>query len=143
MKLDAALDTSATTTAICIVNSRDGSVVLEATVPSKPDAIFRVLEPYLPQLHLVGHEATSWSAWLHHELEMHGLPMVLLETHHAARMLEAQRNKTDKNDARGLAQLVRSGWFKPVHPKSDGSNRLKLLLAHSAYVQAQADGHRE
>jgi transposase len=130
MKLDAALDTSATTTAICIVNSRDGAVVLETTVPTEPDAIFRVLESYLPRLHLVGHEATSWSAWLHHELEGQGVPMVLLETHHAARMLEAQRNKTDKNDARGLAQLVRSGWFKPVHAKSDESNRLKLLLAH-------------
>lgn len=56
--------------------------------------------------------------------------MVLLETHHAARMLEAQRNKTDKNDARGLAQLVRSGWFKAVHAKSDTANRMKLLLAH-------------
>jgi Transposase len=44
--------------------------------------------------------------------------------------LKAQRNKTDKNDARGLAQLVRSGWFKTVHVKSEESHRLKLLLAH-------------
>ncbi|MDE2041737.1 MAG: IS110 family transposase, partial [Alphaproteobacteria bacterium] len=130
MKLDAALDTSATTTAICVVNSRDGTIVLETTVPTDPDAIYRVLEPYVARLHLVGHEATSWSAWLHRELERRGIPMVLLETHHAARMLEAQRNKTDKNDARGLAQLVRSGWFKPVHAKSDAANRMKLLLAH-------------
>jgi transposase len=130
MKLDAALDTSATTTAICIVNSRDGAIVLETTVPTDPDAIARVLTPFLPRLHLVGHEATGWSAWLHRELESRDVPMVLLETHHTARMLEAQRNKTDKNDARGLAQLVRSGWFKPVHAKSDESNRLKLLLAH-------------
>ena len=56
--------------------------------------------------------------------------MVLLETHYAARMLEAQRNKTDRNDACGLAYLVHSGWFKPVHAKSEESNRLKLLLAH-------------
>lgn len=130
MKLDAALDTSATTTAICVMNSRDGTIVLETIVPTDPDAIFRALEPYAARLHLVGHEATSWSAWLHRELEVRGIPMVLLETHHAARMLEAQRNKTDKNDARGLAQLVRSGWFKPVHAKSDGANRMKLLLAH-------------
>lgn len=130
MKLDAALDTSATTTAICIVNSRDGAIVLETPVLTDPDAIARVLTPYLPRLHLVGHEATSWSAWLHRELESRGVPMVLLETHHTARMLEAQRNKNDKNDARGLAQLVRSGWFKPVYAKSDESNRLKLLLAH-------------
>ena len=130
MKLDAALDTSATTTAICVVNSRDGSILLETSVTTDPDAIYRVLQPYVSRLHLVGHEATSWSAWLHRELEARGVPMVLLETHHAARMLEAQRNKTDKNDARGLAQLVRSGWFKPVHAKSREANRMKLLLAH-------------
>ena len=97
---------------------------------NRSEAIFAVLKPYATRLHLVGHEATSWSAWLHRELESRGIPMVLLETHHAARMLEAQRNKTDKNDARGLAQLVRSGWFKPVHAKSDAANRMKLLLAH-------------
>lgn len=130
MKLDAALDTSATTTAICIVNRRDGTILLETSVPTDPDAIFGVLEPYAAKLHLVGHEATSWSAWLHRELEARGIPMVLLETHHSARMLEAQRNKTDRNDARGLAQLVRSGWFKPVHAKSDKANRMKLLLVH-------------
>lgn len=130
MKLDATLDTSATTSAICVVNSRDGSIVLETTAPTDPEAIFQVLQPYLQHLQRVGHEATSWSAWLHRELEARSVPMVLLETHHTARMLEAQRNKTDKNDARGLAQLVRSGWFKPVHAKSDASNRLKLLLAH-------------
>lgn len=130
MKLDTALDTSATTAAICVVNSRDGLIVLETIVPTDPEAIFQLLKPYLPRLQRVGHEATNWSAWLHRELEQRGVPMVLLKTHHTARMLEAQRNKTDKNDARGLAQLVRSGWFKPVHAKSDASNRIKLLLAH-------------
>src|SRR5467141_1679767 len=79
MKLDAALDTSATTTAICVVNSRDGAILLETTVTTDPGAIFGVLEPYVSRLHLVGHEATSWSAWLHRELEARGVPMVLLE----------------------------------------------------------------
>ncbi len=53
---------------------------------------------------------------------------MLLETRHAAAALEAQRNKTDKNDARGLAQLVRTGWFRSMHVKSEQSHRLKLLL---------------
>lgn len=130
MKLDAALDTSATTTAVCVVNSRDGSIILETSVLTDPDAIFRVLEPYASRLNLVGHEATSCSAWLHRELEKRGIPMVLLETHRAAPMLEAQRNKTDRNDARGLAQLVRSGWFERAHARSDAANRMKLLLEH-------------
>lgn len=130
MQYHAALDTSATTTAICVVKSKDGAIVLETSVLTDPEAIYLALEPYAARLLLVGHEATSWSAWLHRELVVRGIPMVLLETHHAARMLDAQRNKTDKNDARGLAQLVRSGWFKEVHAKSDRANRMKLLLAH-------------
>ena len=80
------------------------------------------------QLHLVGHEAGALAPWLHRELQARGLPMVLLETRHAAAALEAQRNKTDKNDARGLAQLVRSGRSRSVHVKSEESYRLKLLL---------------
>ncbi|AKM11069.1 IS110 family transposase [Qipengyuania citrea] len=130
MQYHAALDTSATTTAICVVKAKDGEIALETSVTTDPEAIWQALEPYANRLLLVGHEATSWSAWLHRELEKHGIPMVLLETHHAARMLDAQRNKTDKNDARGLAQLVRSGWFKQVHAKSERANRMKLLLAH-------------
>ncbi len=130
MKLDAAFDTAAATTAICIVNSRDGAVVLETSAPTDPDALYRVLEPYLPRLQRVGLEAGAWSPWLYRELVARGVPMVLLETRHAAAALKAQRNKTDKNDARGLAQLVRSGWFKTVHVKSEESHRLKLLLAH-------------
>lgn len=130
MTLDAALDTSATTSALCIVRSDDGATVFETEIPTEPEAIFRALKPFLPKLRRVGHEATTWSAWLHRELSARGVPMVLLETRHAAAVLAAQRNKTDKNDARGLAQLVRSGWFKPVHVKSEESNRVKLLLAH-------------
>jgi transposase len=130
MTYDAALDTSATTTALCVVTSRDGTVVFETTVPTEPEAIALALRPFGTRLRKVGHEATGWSAWLHRALEDLGLPMVLLETRHAAAALAAQRNKTDRNDARGLAQLVRSGWLKPVHVKSLEANRMKLLLAH-------------
>lgn len=130
MTYDAALDTSATTTALCVVTSRDGTVVFEATVPTDPEAIAMALRPFGGRLRKVGHEATTWSSWLHRALEDLGLPMVLLETRHAAAAMAAQRNKTDRNDARGLAQLVRSGWFKPVHVKSHEASRIKLLLAH-------------
>lgn len=130
MTYDAALDTSATTTALCVVTSRDGTVVFETTVPTDPEAIAMALRPFGGRLRKVGHEATTWSSWLHRALEDLGVPMVLLETRHAAAAMAAQRNKTDRNDARGLAQLVRSGWFKPVHVKSHEANRIKLLLAH-------------
>ena len=143
MKLHAALDTSATTTALCIVNGRDGSIVLETTVTTNPEAIFLVLKPYLPRLQRVGHEATSWSAWLHRELEASGVPMVLLETHHTARMLEAQRNKTDKNDARwvgaaGALGLVQAGACQERRQQPD-----QAVARAPTNVEAQADGHRE
>jgi hypothetical protein len=78
MQYHAALDTSATTTAICVVRSQDGEIALETSVTTDPEAIWRVLKPYADRLLLVGHEATGWSAWLHRELEARGLPMVLL-----------------------------------------------------------------
>jgi hypothetical protein len=65
MTYDAAVDTLATTTAICVVASRTGEIVRESSMITDPDAIFGVLAPYLPRLHLVGHEATTWSARLH------------------------------------------------------------------------------
>nr|WP_315783167.1 transposase [Bradyrhizobium sp. SZCCHNPS1003] len=130
MKLSAALDTSSTKTAICVVNSRDGAVVFEASVATDPAVIFEALAPYLPRLDKVGHEAGSVAPWLHRELVSLGLPMVLSETRQAAAALEAQRNKTDKNDARGLAHLVRAGWYRPVHVKSQESHKIRLLLGH-------------
>jgi transposase len=68
------------------------------------------------------------SPWLHRGLERLGLKMVLLETRHLHAALKAQGNKTDKNDALGVAQLVRSGWYRDVHVKSEASYRLRLLL---------------
>jgi transposase len=129
MTFDAAFDTSAITTVICIVSSRDGAPVFETSVPTDPDALFRALEPYLRRLRRVGLEAGAWTPWLHRELTARGVPIVVLETRHAAAALKAQRNKTDINDARGLAQLVRSGWDRTAHVKSDESHKLKLLLA--------------
>lgn len=102
MKLSAALDTSTRKTAICVVNSRDGSVKFETTVATDPAIIFAAPAPYRARLDRVGHEAASVSPWLHRELNAMGLSMVLLETRHSAAALKGQRNNTDKNDARGL-----------------------------------------
>jgi transposase len=130
MKLSAAIDTSMSKTAVCVVNSRDGSVVFEVSVATDRAIILGALVPFLPRLDRVGHEAGGVAPWLHRGLTALGLPTVLLETRHAAAALDAQRNKTDKNDARGLAHLVRSGWYRPVHVKSEESHKLRLLLGH-------------
>ena len=130
MNYCAGLDTSSSKTAICVVASKTGDTVFETTVTTDPLAIAEALEPYLERLERIGHEAGSVAPWLHRDLSGLGLPMVLLESRHAAMALKIQRNKTDRNDAYGLAQLVRTGWFRPVHVKSEESHRFRLLLTH-------------
>ena len=121
------LDIATETTALCVVDV-DGTVVCQASVPTDPEAIYRHLKPYLAKLKRLGHEAGSLSPWLHPELLARGLPAVCLETHHVRNALKAQRNKTDATDALGLAHIVRTGWYKSAHIKSENGYRLKLLL---------------
>ena len=129
MEYFAGLDVGVKATAICVVNSA-GAVVLEASAETTADAIHQALEGYARRLRRVGHEAGALSPWLHRGLQRLGLDVVLLETRHVHAALKAQRNKTDRNDARGVAQLVRSGWYRDVHVKSEDSYRLRLLLTH-------------
>lgn len=121
------LDIATETTALCVVDS-DGTIVCQASVATDPQAIYHHLKPYLRRLKRVGHEAGSLSPWLHPELLAKGLPAVCLETHHVRNALKAQRNKTDATDALGLAHIVRTGWYKAAHIKSEAGYRLKLLL---------------
>lgn len=101
--------------------------MLQTTAVTDPDAIKLALKPYLGRLRRVGHEVGSWSPWLHPELEKLGLPVVCLETQHVRAALKAQRNKTD---ALGLAHLMRTGWFRQAHIKSEACYRLRPLLIH-------------
>jgi transposase len=110
------------------VIDREGKVVLEISVASDPDTIFNTLRRHVAKLRRVGHEAGSLSPWLKVELKQRGLPMVCLEAFHTRSALSAMRNKTDKVDARGIAHIMRTGWFKEVHVKSEESYRLRLLL---------------
>ena len=97
-----------------------------ASVATEPEVIRCALEGYADRLRRVGHETGALSPWLHRGLERLRLKMVLLETRHVHAAPKAQRNKTDKNDALGVAQLVRSGWYRDVHVKSEASYRLRL-----------------
>jgi transposase len=78
----------------------------------------------------LGHEAGALSPWLHPELLRLGLPAVCLDTQHVRAALKAQRNKTDRADALGLAHIMRTGWFRKAHIKSETCYRLQLLLTH-------------
>lgn len=129
MEYFAGLDVSMKETSICVVDGA-GEIVAETAVATEPEAIRSALERYADHLARVGHEAGALSPWLHRSLERLGLPIFCLETRHVHAALKAQRNKTDRNDARGIAQLVRSGWFNPIYLKSDASYRLRFLLLH-------------
>ena len=122
------LDVATAETALCIVDDK-GDVVLETKAPTDPASIATALHPFAAGLRRVGHEAGSLSPWLQPELKALGLPVHCLETRHVRAALDAQRNKTDRHDALGLAQMMRTGWFKSVHVKSEASYRLRLLIA--------------
>ncbi len=127
MNFYAGLDVSLRDTSVCIVDA-EGKVVLERKVASEPEAIAPVLQPYATDLRLVGVEASSLGGWLQTELSGCGFEAVVIETCHTQVALSTMRNKTDRNDARGIAQLMRLGWFKVVHVKSLEAQRLRMLL---------------
>ena len=104
------LDVSQSRTSICIIDTQ-GKVVFEGSSLSNPQEIFKWIanRAKTSEVEKVGLEAGSLSSWLHTGLSGLGLPAVCLETFQAHQFLKTQRNKTDKNDARGLAQLVRMG----------------------------------
>ncbi|WP_306119160.1 MULTISPECIES: IS110 family transposase [unclassified Roseitalea] len=127
MSTFAGLDVSIDETAICVVDEH-GEVLCRASVATDPAAIVEVLAPWMASLKRVGHEAGSLSPWLQPELVAAGLPAVCLETRHVRASMGAQRNKTDAADALGIAHLMRTGWFRQAHIKTEAAYRVRLLL---------------
>lgn len=127
MEYFAGLDVSIDDTAICVV-SDGGEVVLETSVATDPGMIADVLRPYAGHLRRAGHEARALSPWLHPELIAAGVPAGCLETRHVRAAMAAQRNKTDAKDALGIAHIMRTGWFRQVHIKTESCYRIRLLL---------------
>lgn len=123
------LDVAMDETAVCVVDDHC-AVHLEAVVVTDPEAIFDILEPFLGRSRRVGHEAGSLSPWLHPELLKLGLPAICLETQHVRAAMSAQRNKTDDKDALGIAHIMRTGWFRTAHVKTESCYRMRLLLTH-------------
>jgi transposase len=86
----------------------------------------------------IGLEAGPLSQWLYGALAEAGLPVICVETRHMRAVLKAQINKTDRNDARGMAQMMRVGLYRPVHVKTLRSQKLRMLLTHRKLVQSKA-----
>ena len=133
----AGLDVSVKETSICIVDET-GRIVREVKTASEPEALLKVLGKEAYRFKRIGLEAGPLSQWLFSALAEAGLPVICVETRHMRAVLKAQINKTDRNDARGMAQMMRAGLYRPVHVKTLRSQKLRMLLTHRKLLQSKA-----
>ena len=133
----AGLDVSVKETSVCIVDDT-GKIVREVKVASEPEALLAVLKNPACCFKRIGLEAGPLSQWLYGALAEAGLPVICVETRHMRAVLKAQINKTDRNDARGMAQMMRVGLYRPVHVKTQRSQKLRMLLTHRKLLQSKA-----
>jgi transposase len=133
----AGLDVSVKETSVCIVDDT-GRIVREVKVASEPEALLQVLGNPAYCFKRIGLEARPLSQWLFSTLAETGLPVICVETRHMRAVLKAQINKTDRNDARGMAQMMRVGLYRPVHVKTLRSQKLRMLLTHRKLLQSKA-----
>jgi transposase len=127
MEKYAGIDVSLELSSVCVVDEQ-GKIVRETKVPTEPEALVRFFEALGFAVKRIGLEAGPLSQWLHEGLKRSGFEAVLLETRHVKAALSAMTVKTDRKDARGIAQLIRMGWFRPVHAKSMGAQEIRALL---------------
>src|SRR5659263_674948 len=137
MDHSAGLDVSVKETSVCIVDDT-GRIVREVKVASEPEDLLRVLANPIYHFKRIGLEAGPLSQWLYSALAEAGLPVICVETRHMRAVLKAQINKTDRNDARGIAQMMRAGLYRPVHVKTLRSQKLRMLLTHRKLLQSKA-----
>jgi len=135
------LDASLDETSICVVDC-DGKIVFETKAESDPTSLHCPLKGYVERAERIGIEASSVGVWLARELLFRQLPVILVEARHMRTSLSAMRNKTDKNDARGIAQMMRMGWYRAVHVKGVENQRLRDA-GQSQAVETQTGGSGE
>ncbi len=122
----AGLDVSVKETSVCIVDGT-GKIVREVKVASEPEALLPVLTNPSYHFKRIGLEAGPLSQWLFSALAEAGLPAICVETRHMRAVLKAQINKTDRNDARGVAQMMRARLYRPVDPSRKSGGALHRL----------------
>ena len=129
------LDVSVKETSVCVVDDT-GKVIWEQKVPTEPADIIALLTSLGLAYGRIGIEAGPLSQWLVNALTAADLPVICVETRHMKALLTAQQiNKTDRNDARGIAQMMRVGLFKPVHVKTLAAQEQRMLLTSRKLLQ--------
>jgi transposase len=130
----AGIDVSLEESSVCVVDGT-GNIVREAKVASEPEALAAWFAKSGLKFTRIGLEAGPLSQWLHAGLMAAGVVAILIETRHLKAALGAMKVKTDRNDARGIAQLMRMGWFRPVHVKTLPAQEVRALLTARQLLQ--------
>lgn len=136
MEQYAGLDVSLESTSVCIVDA-SGRVVRETKVASEPEVLVSLFQAHGVAMARIGLEAGPLSQWLYAGMKAEGLPVELIETRHVRSAFKAMTVKTDRTDARGIAQLMRLGWFRQVHCKSLPAQEVRVLLTARKLLQAK------
>src|SRR5437868_4902726 len=132
----AGIDVSLECSSVCVVDAT-GKIVREGKAASEPEALIAWFGSLGFGLVRIGLEAGPLSQWLYAAMREAGLAVELLETRHVRDAFKAMPVKSDRNDARGIAQLMRLGWFRPVHCKSIGAQETRAVLTARKLVQSK------
>jgi transposase len=132
----AGIDVSLECSSVCIVDA-SGKIIRESKVASEPAGLIGWFGSLGFSLTRIGLEAGPLSQWLYAAMKSTGLAVELLETRHVRDAFKAMPVKSDRNDARGIAQLMRLGWFRPVHCKSIGAQETRAVLTSRKLVQSK------
>src|SRR4249920_3165830 len=132
----AGIDVSLEYSSVCVVDGA-GKIMREQKIASEPEALIAWFRGLGFELERIGLEAGPLSQWLYAAMRAAGLPVELLETRHVRDAFRAMPVKNDRNDARGIAQLMRLGWFRPVHCKSMAAQEVRALLTARKLVQSK------
>ena len=136
MKQYAGIDVSLEASSVCVVDA-EGKILRESKVVSEPEALISWFKALGAPLERIGLEAGPLSQWLHAAMAQAGLAVELLETRHVRTAFKTMPVKTDKKDARGIAQLMRLGWFRPVHCKSLPAQEVRAVLTARKLLQSK------
>ncbi|MDH3664924.1 MAG: IS110 family transposase [Alphaproteobacteria bacterium] len=133
MEFYVGMDVSLEETSICVVDGK-GEVVSEGTVISEPAAIAAFVKTKAASAKRIGLETGPTTTWLWHELRGLGLPVICIDARHAKAALSMQINKSDRNDAVGLARIMQAGWYKEVQVKSLPCHEIRAVLNSRAQL---------
>jgi len=136
MNYYAGIDVSLEQSSVC-VRDGDGKIIREAKVASEPEALIAWFAGLGLALSRIGLEAGPLSQWLYAAMQQAGLAVELLETRHVRNAFKTMPVKTDRKDARGIAELMRMGWFRPVHCKSMSAQETRAILTTRRLIEAK------